>query len=564
MQIKLIAFNGRYIHSCLALFYVREELRRHLPEAVVELRQFTINDPYYATLLKISSTAPEMVMFSVYIWNGELVTRLLADLALALPKTFFILGGPQAENLDLSGLSARVVLVRGAVEGLPGQFYEDLRAGQPAPEYRGDPGCPFPSPYRDEDLAGELAHRQVYYESVRGCPFACSYCLSSVERGMVWKELAEVERELGQILAHRPEIIKFVDRTFNARPERALAIWRFLATRVGETVCHFEMAPDLFSEEMFAFLAELPPGVFQFELGIQSTNTATLARVNRRMDVALAGENLRRLAALGNIHLHADLILGLPGETATTFLGSLREVFAMAPHHIQMGLLKILPGTAISQETGLTHAQRPPYQVLATDALTHAELADLYWLGECVEAFHNNRYFPNLFAYLRERGEDIGVFFAGLLALCREQNFFNRAATQELLTDLLLTFTAEREDGELIKELLTYDWLRCGHHHLPKALGVTANLSDWREALARSLPLNLAPYYNYRSRADFFRKVLFLPMSGEALLVVGLAAGEVAGSIAFLPEKSATLQRWQKTAFFPEDRHQNEVAHADQ
>jgi len=551
MQIKLVAFNGRYIHSCLALFYVREELRHHLPEATVALHQYTINDPYYATLLKISSGVPDVVMFSVYIWNGELVARLLADLALALPETWFVLGGPQAENLDLSGLPSRITRVAGAVEGLTASFYEDLRRRSPAPQYRGEPGCPFPSPYTDEELAGELAHRQIYYESVRGCPFACSYCLSSVERGLVWKELDQVERELALILAHAPGIIKFVDRTFNVQPGRALAIWRYLAPRVGETVCHFEMAPDLFTEEMFTFLATLPPGVFQFELGIQSTNPATLARVNRPIDLARAGENIRRLAGLGNIHLHADLILGLPGESPATYLDSLRAVFAMGPHHIQMGLLKVLPGTAISGEPGLLHALRPPYEVLATATLDHATLADLYWLGEVVEAFHNNRYFPSLFAYLRESGDDIAGFFAGLLALCRERNFFNRAATQELLTELLADFTTGREDGALIRELLTFDWLRCGHRHLPSALGATADLTVWREAVSRALPPNLEPYYDYRRRAEFFRKVHFFPMSAAALELVGLAGGERAGMVAFLPEKAHTLQGFQKTVFFP-------------
>lgn len=550
MHIKLVAFNGRYIHSCLALFYVREELHRHLPEAAVELKQYTINDPYYATLLKISEGAPPVVMFSVYIWNSELVTRLLADLALALPETLFVLGGPQAENLDLTRLPPRVVRVLGAVEGLPEQFYADLRQGRLASEYRGESGRPFPSPYRKEDLAGELANRQVYYESVRGCPFACSYCLSSVERGIVFKELPLVEKELTLILSHNPGIIKFVDRTFNAQPERALAIWRFLAPRVGATVCHFEMAPDLFTEEMFTFLAGLPPGVFQFELGIQSTNPATLTRVNRRMEVAAAGENLRRLAALGNLHLHADLILGLPGETAATCKDSLRQVFAMEPHHIQVGLLKVLPGTTISGEPGLLHARLPPYEVLATDRLDHTTLAELYWLGECVESFHNNRYFPSFFRWLRDGGEDVAVFFEGLLTLCRTRDFFNRAATQELLTELLAEFTDGRQDGVLIRELLTYDWLRCGHRHLPKALGATADLAVWREALARRLPLNFSPHYDYHSRADFFRKATFMQFSGAALRCIGLGEGG-AGLAAFLPEKTDTLQRFQKTVFFP-------------
>lgn len=223
----------------------------------------------------------------------------------------------------------------------------------------------------------------------------------------------------------------------------------------------------------------------------------------------------------------------------------------MGPHHIQMGLLKILPGTAISGEPGLVHAQRPPYQVLATDSLDHASLAELYWLGEVVEAFHNNRYFPSFFAWLRASGEDVAVFFEGLLALCRERNFFNRAATQELLSELLVAGTAERAEGDLIRELLCFDWLRCGHHHLPAPLGATADLAVWREALARRLPLNFAPHYDYQSRADFFRKSMFMPFSGAALRCLGLGEGG-AGLVAFLPGRTASLQRFQKTVFFPD------------
>ena len=548
MRIKLVAFNGRYIHSCLALYYVREELRRRLPAASLSLYQYTINDPYYATLLKISDGSPEVVMFSVYIWNSELVARLLADLVRVLPATVFVLGGPQAEHLDLGGLGpARVVRVLGPVEGLEDRFYTELGAGCLAPEYRGEPGHPFPSPYRAEDLTGELAHRQVYYESVRGCPFNCRYCLSSVEKGMAWKELAQVEAELALILAHRPGIIKFVDRTFNARPERALAIWRFLAPRAGSTVCHFEMAPDLFTEEMFDFLAGLPIGVFQFELGIQSTNPVTLARVNRPMNLELAGKNIRRLAGLGNIHLHADLILGLPGESADVFRNSLRQVFAMQPHHVQMGLLKVLPGTAMSREDDLVHARRPPYEVLATDSLDPAGLAELFWLGECFEAFHNNRYFPSLWKWLRRGEEDIASFFSGLLAVCRARDFFARAATQELLTGLLVEYTAPRPDTELIRELLCHDWLACGHRYLPPSLQGSLDPAGLREELARSMPAAWSPHYDYRTRAEFFRKSIFLRLSVQALNLLGLDSPDEGGVVAFLPEKSLGLHGFQKS-----------------
>ncbi len=551
MKIKLVAFNGRYIHSCLALFYVREELHRRLPEVEVELRQFTINDPYYQTLLKISAGAPEVVMFSVYIWNSELIMRLLGDLARVLPESSFVLGGPQIAALAPSTLPPRTTLVAGEVEGLPAIFYADLHHRRLAPGYRGAGGQPFPSPYRAEDLAGELRNRHIYYESARGCPFACSYCLSSLERGVTWKEIEAVQAELTAILAHRPKMIKFVDRTFNARPERALALWHFLRETAGETVCHFEMAPDLFNEEMFEFLAGLLPGRFQFELGIQSTNPATLAAVNRIMDLEKVGENIRRLAALNNIHLHADLILGLPGDREESCRRSLSQVFAMGPHHIQMGLLKVLPETAVGATPGLLHANRPPYEVMATADLDHPTLSRLYWLGEGVEAFYNNRYFPTFFAHLRKQGEEIAAFFDELLAVCQSHDFFSRATTQELLTGLLAELVQNRTDGPLLLEILRYDWLRCGHRFLPPGLG-KSDLAERARELSRSLPPNLEPLYDYRSRSEFLKRNAFSRFSAEALRVFGWPTPTDGGLVAFLTEREESLHHHQKTLLLPE------------
>ncbi|MBU0482657.1 MAG: DUF4080 domain-containing protein [Proteobacteria bacterium] len=550
MQIRLIAFNGRYIHSCLALFYVREELRKNLPAAAIELRQLTINDPYYQTLLSISEGSPFAIFFSVYIWNSELVLQLLDDLARILPEVPFVLGGPQAAAFSRDQLPAKTTVIKGEVEGLSPSFYEDLQHNRLAPVYECRPGGPFPSPYTDGDLTGVLHNRHIYYESCRGCPFSCSYCLSSVERGMNRKDVEQVKRELAAILKHRPKIIKFVDRTFNANADRALEIWRFLSEQGGETLFHFEMAPDLFSEEMFAFLAELPPGRFQFELGIQSTHPETLAAVNRLMDLKKVGENIRRLAALDNIHLHADLILGLPEETASSFRNGVREVFAMGPHYIQMGLLKVLPGTGISGVPGLVHSRKPPYQVLATPQMDHRTLSHLYWLGECLEAFHNNRYFPCLFAYLRETGEDICTFFEELLKVCRARNFFSLSATQEFCNSLLCEVISGRNDCELIRELLRYDWLRCGHRFLPEPLA-DENLAELRKHLSRTLGVNFPPYYDYRSRDEFFRKSFFAAFSGSALQRLGLGDGTKDGIVCFLPDREPGIHSFQKVCLLP-------------
>jgi hypothetical protein len=370
-----------------------------------------------------------------------------------------------------------------------------------------------------------------------------------VEHGVTRKETVLVKEELRRILQQRPKLIKFVDRTFNDRPERALEIWRFLAEEGGETVWHFEMAPDLFTEEMFEFLADLPPGRFQFELGIQSTNPATLRAVNRVMDLEKVDANIRRLAKLKNIHLHADLILGLPGDSVESCRRSLGRVFAMGPHHIQMGLLKVLPETSVSATPGLVHAGRPPYEVLATADLDHPALSRLYWLGECVEVFHNNRYFSAFFGHLRQKGEEVAAFFEELLELCRSRDFFSRAATQELLTSLLAELVQSRGDGPLLLEILRYDWLRCGHRFLPPALGENDLATSARE-LARSLPPNLEPLFDYRGRSEFLKRHAFSRFSGEALAVLGHQA-PAGGTLVFLGEREESLFRHQKTILLP-------------
>jgi radical SAM superfamily enzyme YgiQ (UPF0313 family) len=310
----IISINCRYSHSCLAQFYVRNELERHLPECPVVLSLFTINDPYYDTLLRITGEPARAIFFSVYIWNHIYVRRLIDDLEELQPDLPIILGGPQATLL--TGLPAQCAVVRGEIEGLGGDelFYRDLAAGKLLPQYEAGESRSFPSPYRAQDFSGPLKNRQVYYESSRGCPFFCSYCLSSISKGVRHKPLETVKQELLELIAAQPMIIKFVDRTFNDDPVRALAIWQFLIEEAGAVKFHFEIAPDRFTGEMFDLLATVPCDLFQFEIGIQSCNSQTLATVNRRMDVERAGENIRCLVALDTIHLHVDLILGLPFE----------------------------------------------------------------------------------------------------------------------------------------------------------------------------------------------------------------------------------------------------------
>ena len=550
-RFDLIALNCRYSHSCLALFYVRQELERNLPGAPVHLHQHTINDPYYATLLRLAASDADVLFFSVYIWNDAYVARLLRDLARIQPSRPLVLGGPQAEVLG--GMSPSCTVIQGEIEGVGGRFYQDLAAGSLQSVYRAEGGHPFPSPYRESDFTEQLRNRQVYYESSRGCPFHCAYCLSSVQRGVRHKALPQVEPELAGILAHGPLIIKFVDRTFNDNPERALAIWRWLAAQPQSTRFHFEIAPDRFSEEMFAFLADLAPGRFQFEIGIQSTNPETLAAINRDMDVAAALKNIRRLAALGTVHLHVDLILGLPFDTRESFRRSLNQVFSLGAHHIQMGLLKVLPTTPMRREAetyGLLFCEQPPYEVLATRWLTHPELADLYAMSECLESFCNNRYFPTLWRYLRQNGEEPFLFFQELLAVCRQHNFFDLSATQELLARMLCMLAQGRADRDLLLELLRYDWLCCGHRFLPAFLEVRP-LPELRAELRDRLPPSMEGGYTMRERSEFLKRGVFLELSAPAMAEIGLARAAQAATLCFLPDVTAGAGRRPRVVVLP-------------
>ena len=556
MSYKLIAFNARYIHSCPALFYVRNELEKNLPGRQLEIMQYTINDPYYFTLQSIAAGEVQGVFFSVYIWNSLYIKRLLVDLVKMLPHAPVVLGGPQAQALAEDLRQERAVnctVIQGEIEGVAGAFYKDLAGGNLQPTYECEKNAHFCSPYRQTDFAGTLQNRHIYYESSRGCPFSCTYCLSAAGHGVRHLDISQVVDELQVILKSAPKVIRFVDRTFNDLPDRALEIWRFLVDQPGTTLFHFEMAPDRFTEEMFQFLKGVEPQRFQFEIGVQSTNPETMNAINRRCDLEKLQDNIARLMALDTIHVHLDLILGLPYETWDTYSRSFNDVFALAPHYIQMGLLKVLPKTPIYQsidEFGLVMCEAPPYEILANKWLDKQAIAELFRFGECVEAFYNNRYFRTIWQYLRSRKEDIFCFFEALLALCSRKNFFDLAPTQELLSSLLFEITRERDDREFFGELLVYDWLRCGHRFLPDHLD-TVSLAEQKKQLWRALPQNLEGVYSYQNRSDFFKQVVFARFSGQLLDEVGIAPGNEAGSICFLAAREATVFKHSSVIFIP-------------
>lgn len=535
MKAKLIALNARFTHSCLALFCIRQELQQNCPDLDVELYQYTINDPYYEMLLRIGKDDPEYIFISTLVWNSELVEKLIRDLRVSQPQAHFVIGGPQAEVVGAHVGSKRCTVVKGEIEAISKSFYQDLLQQTLQPQYSGNflkqQQRDLILPYTDDDYELHLKNRHIYYESSRGCPFSCTYCLSSAEKGLFHKPVEQVFAEIDAILSHNPEVVRFVDRTFNDIPDRAYAIWKYLAEKDCSTLFHFEVAPDRFTKEIIDFLTKVPNDRFQLEIGIQSTNDETLKAINRPVDPVVAHKAIQGLIKGKNFHIHVDLILGLPFETRETFAKSFRDVFAMAPHYIQMGLLKVLPDTHIchaAEDYGYEASSNPPYSILSTKWLDHRSLTELYWFSECVEKFMNNRYFVSLWDYLRESDDDIFSFFEKILAVCEKRNFFQLASTHEFMGAILVECCSKRDDAKLLFELMQYDWFRCGHRFFPKFLnGIDSIVNDvdsmhkLKKKLYHEMAEEFEGLYTKHEKSKFFKRSIFLSFSEGAQLNFG-------------------------------------------
>ncbi|NNK93483.1 MAG: DUF4080 domain-containing protein [Desulfobacterales bacterium] len=551
MKVKAVGINARFTHSCLALFYIRHELEKNIPEAHVEICQYTINDPYYTTIQRLADGDPDLIFFSALIWNSDLVERLVEDLLIMSDSFHLVIGGPQAEIVGSHfAFSKRVTVFVGNIEVAGGLFFEDLQKRRLQKQYNASflktPKKQLDFPYRPEDFAEGLKNRHIYYESSRGCPFSCTYCLSSSEKGLFHKPLDQVFAELLAILSHRPKVVRFLDRTFNDKPERALAIWEFLRNNGEQTLFHFEIAPDRFSEEMFSFLRTVLPGRFQFEIGIQSTNPDTLSAINRPIDPGLTKRTVARLRAMENIHLHVDLILGLPFDTVETFYRSFNDVFGMQPHYIQMGLLKLLPDTIIKQtakDDGYLASTSPPYAIFASRWLSAADVRQLYWFCECVEKFINNRYFMMFWQHMAQADNDMAAFFMELTDRFAKPGYLWMAATQETLSSFLYDLADTLDDVKRARELLIFDWLRCGHRFLPDHLKDQYSGNDLRRLLYQKLPAEIPDLYTKSGRATFLKTSVFHLFSREVLDYLGHQVESEQGIVCFLQKRERSVNR---------------------
>lgn len=481
MKLLLVAVNAKYIHSNLAVYSLKAYARKYLSDRQQEavqlaLAEYTINHSEEDILAAVFEEKADVVAFSCYIWNIELILRISAELKKVSPKLKIWLGGPEVSYDAIQCLEKHPMLdgimigegeqtflelvlhyacndrTLGEIAGLA---YRDYSSNQILMTQERQPLMLDQIPFPYEEGTG-FENRIVYYESSRGCPFSCSYCLSSIDRRVRLRSTELVKRELQILLDRRVPQVKFVDRTFNCNRKHAMELWQFIKEKDnGITNFHFEISADLLEEEEIAFLATLRPGLVQFEIGVQSTNPDTVKAICRTMDLDKLKKNVAQIKKYGNIHQHLDLIAGLPLEDYASFEQSFKEVYNMKPDQLQLGFLKVLKGSSMERSAkkyGIVYRNSAPYEVLTTDRLSFDEVLRLKGICEMVEVYYNSGQFSHAITYLEH-------FYPSPMKLYEELYDFYKAKKMLMLAlsrirryELLLGFYKEKVLGQEASE----------------------------------------------------------------------------------------------------------------
>lgn len=508
MKTLFIAINSKYIHSALAPWYLKACCGNECGDTLV--REYTINDSADAVLARIYRERPDVAAFSCYIWNIEFILKLASNLRKILPEVRIVLGGPEvsydaAESLQAWNFADYIISGEGEVS-IPfllqyiknDTFPEDNRPSLeaiPGLSYRNEKGevCAnpvvglkledIPSPYSDEMLMN-IGNRIVYYESSRGCPFSCSYCLSSITKGVGFFPMDRVKKDITRLTESGVRQIKFVDRTFNCNKERAAEIFCFIIEKFtdasGKAMLnfHFEAAADLFDDVLIEILAKAPSGLIQLEIGVQTVNTLSLEAINRKTDIDKLLSNFSRLAKNGNIHLHLDLIAGLPFDDYKSFGESFNRVYAAAPHQLQLGFLKLLKGSELRKrhvEFGYVFRNYPPYEVLSNKFINFDKLSELKGLEDLLDRYYNSgRFISSLNFLINVSFENAFAFYESLYAYYVENGLLQAPVAMKELYTLIYGFGSKRlSKADCIKfvELLRLDFLSSDSSgSLPQAL----------------------------------------------------------------------------------------------
>ena len=483
MKILLAACNAKYIHSNLAVYNLKSCSGEYSSRVVV--KEYTINQIRDDILKDIYLEQPDVVCFSCYIWNISFVRELVPDLKKILPQVEFWAGGPEVSYDAVEFLKKNPAFF-GVMVGEGEETFHEL-AGyyiERKPEtLSGIRGVAF----RDENKGRDIVHtgwrelmdlskvpfaysnltefknRIIYYESSRGCPFSCSYCLSSMDKKLRFRDIELVKKELQFFIDNKVPQVKFVDRTFNCKHDHAMEIWRYITENDnGITNFHFEISADLLRSEELALMKTMRPGLIQLEIGVQSTNPQTIKAIRRTMDFEKLKGIVEQIHSFGNIHQHLDLIAGLPYEGYDSFHKSFCDVYALRPEQFQLGFLKVLKGSHMMEMTGeyqILYKDREPYEVLSTAWMTYGEILRLKMVESMVEVYYNSGQFKNTLVFLEKYFDDPFRMYEALGRFYEKKGYSEISHSRMRRYEILMEFAGEQKEipSEALSDVMLLD-----------------------------------------------------------------------------------------------------------
>ena len=483
MKILLAACNAKYIHSNLAVYNLKSCSGEYSSRVVI--KEYTINQIRDDILKDIYLEQPDVICFSCYIWNISFVRELVPDLKKILPQVEFWAGGPEVSYDAVEFLKKNPAFF-GVMVGEGEETFHELagyyieRKPENLKEIRG-------VAFRDETKVQDIVHtgwrelmdlskvpfaysnltefknRIIYYESSRGCPFSCSYCLSSIDKKLRFRDIELVKRELQFFIDNKVPQVKFVDRTFNCKHDHAMEIWRYITEHDnGITNFHFEISADLLRAEELALMKTMRPGLIQLEIGVQSTNPQTIKAIRRTMDFEKLKGIVEQIHSFGNIHQHLDLIAGLPYEGYDSFHKSFCDVYALRPEQFQLGFLKVLKGSHMMEMTGeyqILYKDREPYEVLSTAWLTYGEILRLKMVESMVEVYYNSGQFKNTLVFLEQYFDDPFRMYEALGRFYEKKGYSEISHSRMRRYEILMEFAGERKEipAEALSDVMLLD-----------------------------------------------------------------------------------------------------------
>jgi len=532
-KISLIAINSKFIHSNLAVRYIMAYLKKHNIDA--NILEFSINDSFDNIIKHIYLSKSDILGFSCYIWNREIIMKLGPSLKKIMPDSKIVLGGPEI-SYDIEPTMGEnpwidfIIFGEGEetffefanaylsddknyenIDGLAFRQNNKIYVNKPRKPISNLDTIPFPY---DEFSYPE--NKIIYYETSRGCPFRCQYCLSSIEPGVRYFSLDRVFHDIDRLISNNVKQVKLVDRTFNCNRGRAIKIMEYILNKNGNTNFHFEISAKFIDSKFLELIKKAPKGLFQFEIGVQSTNDVTLNAITRNESFNDIKDNIAELVKIGNCHIHLDLIAGLPFEDIKSFANSFNNVFFLRPHMLQLGFLKLLRGSKLrldAEKYGIIFNQHPPYEVLSTEHLSYDDILLLKEIEELVEIYNNSGRFTQSINYLIENHyNDPFRFFRELCAFYADMNVLNRSIKVIEHYELLYKFV-EKNIGvsTTFNELLKYDFFISLGDNMPQCIKRFDNskIKNWVTQFLKN-DVNITKYTPELRNMDIRQKLKYV------------------------------------------------------